>query len=774
MFAMHRAIFVAIVLLGFSCLRSAVGDDVFPPPKVPVSVLLNGFFGERYVNNWRTRLLKVVDTDKLIAPFETRSSPESWVGEYIGKWLDAASLSYAFTHDAALRAKMDRAVKRLIATQESDGYLGTYPKNKRFIMQEPYTWDIWVHKYVMIGLLRYAQVTGDRNAQAAAQRAADLLLRTFGPGKKNISHTGTQDGMAATSVLQPMVWLYRATRDPRYLEFCRYIMRSWDEPGGPRILSALKAHTPANRIANGKAYEMLSNFLGLVEFAEVAGDQEIIGAVLSGWRDVYRNRLYITGSASRYEHFQKDDFFPFSLRDHIQETCVTVTWIQLTQELLRVTDNAECADALMQTLVNQLFGAQRPDGAAWCYYCALRGKKRYDTLVHCCSSNGPRAVAALPFYAVMGKPGQVDVLLYAPGTYRWGTGDRSETLTIDGNFPLTDRVVIHPVKNAPAKMRLRLFVPRWARGAQAILPDGTKVTLDKGPRFIVIERTWRVGDTVRIDWRFQPRIVYGAKRHPGLLALCYGPMVLAWDSKANACADFCWRAFALPENPDALHFHEGSVAGLVGPVFFTRALRRGESGVTSEEIAFRPWCFAGSEGGFVNVWFPVKVPAPYTVSLFAGSKESASDPGNVNGSICDEDHSSFRVTYNGRPQKFAWFAVERDSPVTICAVEYTHGEIFHDGGWYDASKGKPRIQIKPAANSAWQDLAMIECYPGTTKVDAKGLRGGERFWIVTPPTRCVAIRVIGHPACGDNPNQAFSSCAELRAFKEPLVRLKHE
>jgi hypothetical protein len=33
-----------------------------------------------------------------------------------------------------------------------------------------------------------------------------------------------------------------------------------------------------------------------------------------------------------------------------------------------------------------------------------------------------------------------------------------------------------------------------------------------------------------------------------------------------------------------------------------------------------------------------------------------------------------------------------------------------------------------------------------------------------PAVRALAIRVVGKPASGDNPAQAFSSCAELQAF----------
>ena len=60
----------------------------------------------------------------------------------------------------------------------------------------------------------------------------DLLIATF-PAKKSILAAGTHVGMAATSVLEPIVLLYRFTGDERYLDFARYIVKSWDEPNGP-------------------------------------------------------------------------------------------------------------------------------------------------------------------------------------------------------------------------------------------------------------------------------------------------------------------------------------------------------------------------------------------------------------------------------------------------------------------------------------------------------------------------------------------------------------
>ena len=47
--------------------------------------------------------------------------------------------------------------------------------------------------------------------------------------------------MAATSVLEPVVLLYRFTGEKRYIEFAQYIVKVWDEPGGPAISASLRA-----------------------------------------------------------------------------------------------------------------------------------------------------------------------------------------------------------------------------------------------------------------------------------------------------------------------------------------------------------------------------------------------------------------------------------------------------------------------------------------------------------------------------------------------------
>ena len=220
----------------------------------------------------------------------------------------------------------------------------------------------------------------------------DLLIATF-PGKKSILAAGTHVGMAATSVLEPIVLLYRFTGDGRYLEFARYIVKSWDEPRGPAIAASLRAGKGVNRTANGKAYEMLSNLVGLCELARATGDRGLLDPVLNAWNDIVANRLYITGSASAGEVFHDDHVLPNQVGAHLGETCVTTTWIQLNLQLLRLTGDAKYGDELERSIYNHLAAAQNPRGDDWCYYTALEGKKQYDAGITCCHSSGPRGMA---------------------------------------------------------------------------------------------------------------------------------------------------------------------------------------------------------------------------------------------------------------------------------------------------------------------------------------------------------------------------------------------
>jgi hypothetical protein len=131
----------------------------------PAAVKLQGFLGRRVELNASARLAKV-DLEPLLAGFRQKPGVHPWIGEHLGKWLHAATLAWAYTGDPALKAKLDYAVAELGNAQEPDGYLGTYVPDKRFGLHAGADWDVWSHKYCLMGLLTYYQYTGSPTALA--------------------------------------------------------------------------------------------------------------------------------------------------------------------------------------------------------------------------------------------------------------------------------------------------------------------------------------------------------------------------------------------------------------------------------------------------------------------------------------------------------------------------------------------------------------------------------------------------------------------------------
>lgn len=736
--------------------RSRVADAQALAPLGQVKV--GGVLGDRCALSARNRLMRV-DEAELLGGYRHRPGSHPWIGEHVGKWLHAASLACAQNGDPALRSKLDRVAAGLIATQEPDGYMGTYAPAQRFGLFPNADWDVWSHKYCLIGLLAYHQLTGDPAALSACRRIGDLLIVTFGPGGKSINSAGTHLGMAATSILEPVVLLHRATGDARYLAFAHRIVDAWEEPGAPHIISSLLRYRSVRRVANGKAYEMLSNLVGLCELYRTTGDRRFLTPVLIAWQDIVDHRLYITGSGSVGELWQDEFVFPNSSGASICETCVTVTWEQLNIQLLRLLGEPRFAAQIERTVYNHLLGAQSAKGDDWSYYTPLVGRKAYDAVTHCCHSSGPRGVALAPACICTATTDGVAVNLFSPSRIVIPLS-RGEAVIDQATTPAPwgDVRLTVGARGGAAPFVLRVRIPAWARSAR-VRVNGAPVSHRPTPgAYLRIARRWGARD--RVDLRFAgvTRIIAGDHDNAGRAAITVGPLVMAFDEADNPKAG----PAAGARIANAPTVRPSAVRGAI-----TCAAQAAPGGPAAT-LRLRPYYAAGASGGRFAVWLRRGSAAPVgSGSLFAYAAETRSREGNQNGSIVDEDFSSFCVTFDGARQTEDWFAAALPGPVRISRVVYAHGRSFHDGGWFDTSAGKPRIQIRRTPDSAWEDVATLDAYPASVASADPGVRAGQRFEVRFAPVNACAIRIVGVPSCGDNPAQSFSSCGELQAFGGP-------
>jgi hypothetical protein len=550
---MRLALLPLVFLTSSIAFAAAAPAPAGPQPKVPDAIpdrfvpapfetqSVTGLLGERMHINLEKRLL-AIEEDALLAGFRHRPGVQDWIGEHIGKYLDAAANTWRFTHDPRLKVQMDRMALALIACQKDDGYLGTYVDAQRWT-----SWDVWVHKYDLIGLLAWYRVSGDERALTASRRIGDLLITTFQGGGHDIIKSSEHVGMAATSVLEPMCQLYRYTGDPRYLAFARFIVdQAWEQPNGPKIISSLLSTGSVFHTANAKAYEMMSDLVGLCELYRLTGDERYFKAALAAQRDVVAHHRYLTGTASAHEHFRDDFDLPAEQKDEVGEGCVTVTWLQLNMQLLRLTGEAQYAQQIERTVFNQLLAAQDPLTGNICYFTPMDGRKKPSTDINCCRSSEPRGISLIPrlLWGALDLippgvivdpvdprraiPAAVAIEIIAPGeALIAGVHVKSET-----NYPFDGHAVFTLTPDQPHRFTFALRVPEWAAAFRATGPDGKQVTGRPG-EYLRLNRKWKRGDRVEVDVDLAVRFTPGGKSYPNYVAVERGPLVLALDKGAS-------------------------------------------------------------------------------------------------------------------------------------------------------------------------------------------------------------------------------------------------
>lgn len=527
---------IAAVLLAPWCAAAGVEDKL--TPAVPGSVRLQGWVGGMIDRSLRQRVM-VQDVGRLVQPFRDRREENinHWRCEYWGKWFTSAALGYAYQPTPEYRAVLDRAVRELLSTQTTDGYIGTYKADKRLGI-----WDVWGRKYTLLGLIADFDVTGNREALAAAVRLADHLLVEAAPDKVNLSETGADvlKGLAPSSIVEPMVLLYRRTGDRRYLEFAGSIVASWDRPNqllprGLRLEEQALAGVPPSRIAAPKAYEMMSCFEGLCELYRATGQPRHLEAAVQLAEGILRTEIMVHGSGSNHELWADGARLQTEILEQPVETCVTVTWMKLCHQLLRLTGDPAWADRMEISLYNALAGAMTPQGEWWAYFSPLQGQRvpshfqHQDSQMSCCTANGPRGLLATPGWAVMGRSDGVAINLYAPGraTHRLADGS-AVTLGQKTDYPVGDTITIEVNPERAGTFALALRIPAWSRESR-LLVNGQPQPCTPG-RYAEVVRAWAPGDQVVLKLDLRGRAVPAPSGAPQL-AVMRGPVVLALDDR---------------------------------------------------------------------------------------------------------------------------------------------------------------------------------------------------------------------------------------------------
>ena len=659
------------------------------------------------------------------------------------KVIEGASYTLNVHPDPKLDAYVDGLIAKIAAAQEPDGYLYT---TRTINPKAPHRWagtERWQlerddsHELYNLGHLFEAAVahhlgTGKKSLLNVATKAADLLVKTFGPGKRSTwpGHQITEMGL---------VRLYRVTNNEEYLKLAKFFIdergpgpdpaRPTQFPNGeranPRGLDYNQAQAKVIEQTEpvGHAVRAMYMYAGMADIAALTNDEYVKNAGDKIWENLISSKLYFTGgvgAAGGHEGFGN----PYDLPNMqaYNETCASVGMDYWNHRLFLLHGDAKYIDIMERTLYNGLISGVSLDGKTFFYPNPLESNGQHSRSewfgVACCPGNITRFMASVPGYIYATKGNDVYVNLYAGGTADIDTPAGGLKVVQQTQYPWDGAVKMTVTPAKAHKFAMHVRIPGWARneavpgdlytfmdkaGAPAVVKvNGSPVTnaVEKG--YVSIDRAWKAGDVVELTLPMPVRRVVA---HPKVeadkdrVALQRGPIVYAaeWVDNPNGKT----RNIVLPDASQLTTEYRSDLLNGVqvikGKSF---GLSKTEAGaVTKAEQAFMaiPYATWANRGrGQMNVWLartdsaarPTPFPTVATSSTVTASQPPQGRGKNVRPIIDGEEprNSAEAGSY------FDWWPVQGWSAACDqqpAAGRQGQGRQCSKGEWIEMTFARP-------------------------------------------------------------------------------------
>jgi DUF1680 family protein len=554
------------------------------------------------------------------------------------KLIEGASYSLQSHPDARLDGFLDGVIAKIAAAQERDGYLTTYKTIDP--RKSPATWvkagprweqelygshELYNAGHLLEAGYAHYRATGKRSLLDIGQRYADLIDRTFGPGKL-MTPPGHQ--IVETGLIK----LGSVTGDPRYEKLARFFLDQRGNAAGHKLAGPdNQDHLPViqQTEAVGHAVRAAYMYAGMVDIATLEDDARYRAAVEGIWDDVVGRKMYLTGAiGARHQGEAFGGAYELPNKTAYGETCASIASVYWNQRMFLQSGDSKYIDVLERTLYNGVIAGVSLAGDTFFYPNPLEADGRYRFNrggatrkpwfdCSCCPTNLARFIPAIPEYVYAQKGDALYVNLFVASEAKVHLGGGDVTVKQETAYPWDGAVAIRVAPSQPQTFEVRVRIPGWAQDRPApsglyryadaprkpfsMCVNGQTVapTIAKG--YAVIARTWAAGDVIALDLPMPVRRVLADDRvadDRGRVALERGPLVYCAEGIDNdgSALDLVVPddARLTPERrPDML----GGVTVLRGEV--TSALGRARA-LTA--IPYYAWSNRGP--GQMEVWFP--------------------------------------------------------------------------------------------------------------------------------------------------------------------------
>lgn len=238
----------------------------------------------------------------------------------------------------------------------------------------------------------------------------------------------------------------------------------------------------------------------------------------------------------------------------IQETCVTVTWIKVCNQLLCLTQNSQLADNIELSVYNALLGAVNTDeckvngGLPFDSYSPLlpqiRGRKtagRRDmengtTFYGCCAAIGSAGLGLIPLASVMASYDGLSIQLYIVGTVKAKTPlGNPVTLNIQTDYPISGKIKIGVDVLQNEEFSLYLRIPQSSHNTSVMI-NGKKIKSVRNGQYLKVKKVWNNYDVIDIELDVRTHVVKALESEKDPMSefhvsLKRGALILARDAR---------------------------------------------------------------------------------------------------------------------------------------------------------------------------------------------------------------------------------------------------
>lgn len=517
-----------------------------------------------------------------------------WRGEYWGKMMRGAAMTYAYTKNQKLYEVMEKTINDMIESADEDGRISSYGKDHEFD-----GWDIWSRKYVLLGMQYFMEICPDRwlndRIIESMKKQVDYIIARIGneDGKIPItSATRHWRGLNSSSILEPVVRLYRITGEKRYFDFAEYIVSCGGTDVADVFELAYENKFYPYQYPVTKAYELTSCFEGLLEFYKVTGREKYRTALINYADRILESDFTVIGCAGcTHELFDHSAVRQSNTTNGelMQETCVTVTLMKFFFRMTLLTGYTRYADAFEVSMYNAYFGAVNTEKAVkrevidrysrdcvtdimpFDSYSPLTAGVRGTGIggfkvmsdghyYGCCACIGSAGNGLIPKITMLRAHDGYVLNLFINGAIKVKTDSgRDAVFDIHTDYPVTGCVSVS--LEADDEFTLYIRDPHWS-AKTTVSVNGEEAGEHSGG-YIKIRRCWQQGDCIEINLDMSTKAVYPVRYGHEILmnkviwghnyivptydeqdpeafkhiALIRGPIVLAQDSRNGYSLD---------------------------------------------------------------------------------------------------------------------------------------------------------------------------------------------------------------------------------------------